>query len=217
MNKFLAYSFIVVLTLSITLTPAFAQTRPVINWLQICSHPLIDGLVVEPCESLASPDGYQLTEEGKRVLICLLGGSIAKLFRFSNEEISLFAPVAGCGAPGILSEDTKTTGQGELPRNTQDSLNLPPDTRVTDIFQIYVTGTHGNKVIVSIDIPDTSSRLEETDEISGDFSVPFYFYAGFAPLGTPVKVCVKDAVNNRENCQSFTHTVNPELVNITSP
>jgi hypothetical protein len=43
-----------------------------INWLQICRNPIVDTLVVEPCETLTSPDGYQLTDEGRKVLVCLL-------------------------------------------------------------------------------------------------------------------------------------------------
>jgi hypothetical protein len=175
---------------------------------------------------LTSPDGYQLTEDGKRVLICLLGGSIGKLFRFSDEELMQFEPIAGCATgTGTLSQSQPPQSQPPQsqppiqsePRNTQKSLNLPPDTRVTDIFQVYVTEIHGNKIITSVNVPNTSSKLEEVTEGQEVVTIPFYFYAGFAPIGTPVNVCVKNQVTNRENCQSLTHTVNPELVNINSP
>ena len=68
-----------------------------------------------------------------------------------------------------------------------------------------------------VEIPNTSSRLEDTSEGNENLILPFNFYAGFAPLGTPVKICVKNLVNDRENCQNLVHNTNPELVSIVSP
>lgn len=34
-----------------------------INWANICTNPLVEPLISEPCETLTSPDGYTLTPE----------------------------------------------------------------------------------------------------------------------------------------------------------
>ena len=44
-----------------------------INWDAICRS--FDSLIVEPCETLTSSDGYTLTNEGQRVFLVCIGGS----------------------------------------------------------------------------------------------------------------------------------------------
>jgi hypothetical protein len=200
MDKFVVFSFTVILTLTIgiipTYFPANAQTANRFNWLQICRHPLVDAFIAEPCETLTSPDGYQLTEDGKRVLICLLGGSVAKLYNIPDEEIALLAPIAGCA------------GAGSLPKS---------DRQVTDEFEAYITGINGDKIIMSADVSNTGAHLVKTIQGYDNYHATFHFYAGKAPIGSSVNICVKNLVSNLQNCQSLTHTVNPELVNINCP
>lgn len=43
------------------------------NWLEVCKSPIIDSVVEQPCETLATPDGYHLSAEGIRVFACILG------------------------------------------------------------------------------------------------------------------------------------------------
>jgi hypothetical protein len=48
------------------------------NWWQICND--IDNFIIEPCNTLVTPDGYALTFEGVRVLACFAGTGIALLY-----------------------------------------------------------------------------------------------------------------------------------------
>lgn len=129
-------------------------------------------------------------------MICLLGGSIGKLYNIPDEELLLLAPIVGCA------------GAGSLPK---------ADKQVTDSFEVYVTGLNGDRVTISTDVSNTGAHLERTVEVYPSYHSKFHFYAGFAPLGSIVNICVKNLVSNLQNCQSLTHTVNPELVNINSP
>lgn len=45
-----------------------------INWGAICRA--LQGHISEPCETLTTSDGYILTQEGKRVVACFLGGAL---------------------------------------------------------------------------------------------------------------------------------------------
>ena len=36
----------------------------------------MDAVVAEPCETLTTPDGYTLTQEGQRVMGCFLGAGL---------------------------------------------------------------------------------------------------------------------------------------------
>jgi len=66
------------------------------NWLEACRNALVDPLITEPCESLTSPDGLQLTDEGRKVLICLGGGALGKLLGLSDADFQSIAPIGGC-------------------------------------------------------------------------------------------------------------------------
>jgi len=100
---FLTFVAVLVLFSSNGHSAVAQSSRSGIDWLTICRNPLVDKYIVEPCETLTSSDGYQLTEEGKRVLICLLGGGLGKLLHIPDEELTLLAPVGGCGGAGTPS------------------------------------------------------------------------------------------------------------------
>jgi hypothetical protein len=53
--------------------PGFLRIGP--NWRQTCNY--YDSLIIEPCETLVTPDGYALTAAGLRVLACFAGGALA--------------------------------------------------------------------------------------------------------------------------------------------
>jgi hypothetical protein len=44
---------------------SFAQAR--VNWLETCEHPIGDALIMDPCYTMNSPDGYS----GKGFCICM--------------------------------------------------------------------------------------------------------------------------------------------------
>jgi hypothetical protein len=77
MNKPAIFSVLAILSLIIALSPLYGQTtsRP-FNWLQFCRSPIVDSVVTEPCETLTTPDGYTLTQEGQRVMGCFLGAGL---------------------------------------------------------------------------------------------------------------------------------------------
>jgi hypothetical protein len=55
----------------------YAQTKqPGINWLQLCRNPVVDTVIVEPCETLTTSGGYELTSEGQRVVGCILSAGV---------------------------------------------------------------------------------------------------------------------------------------------
>ena len=59
-----------------TRQPYVPQQQARINWGDLCMNPLVDYVITEPCSTLTSPDGYTLTSEGQRVLMCLAGGAL---------------------------------------------------------------------------------------------------------------------------------------------
>ena len=50
-----------------------------INWGDICRNPVVDAIVSEPCSSLTTSSGYQLTAQGERVVACIAGGGVLML------------------------------------------------------------------------------------------------------------------------------------------
>ena len=67
-----------------------------INWSKICSSAFVDNLVVEPCETLTSPNGTELTNSGRKILVCLMLGGLSKSFDISDEQLQLLLPSSGC-------------------------------------------------------------------------------------------------------------------------
>ena len=92
---------------------AYGQVPSGFNWLEACRNALVDSLITEPCETLTSPDGLQLTDEGRKVLVCLGGGALAKLIGFSDADFQSLAPMGGCStgnpAPQTTSPLTPTS------------------------------------------------------------------------------------------------------------
>jgi hypothetical protein len=76
-----------------------------INWGEICRNPIVDAVIVEPYNTLTTPDGYTLTKEGERVLACLVGGGLLLLIDPSGvtlmEAQYLVGKVVGCGSRGF--------------------------------------------------------------------------------------------------------------------
>ena len=46
------------------------------NWGALCSNPIVDGFISEPCDTLTTNGGYQLTPQGERAIACIAGGGI---------------------------------------------------------------------------------------------------------------------------------------------
>ena len=63
---------------SFTFIEAHSQ-RSGINWGDICRNPVVDMLISEPCNTLTTNGGYQLTAEGERVIACIAGGGALML------------------------------------------------------------------------------------------------------------------------------------------
>ena len=78
-----------------------SQVRSGINWLQLCKNPVVDHFVTEPCETLTSPDGYILTQEGKRVVACFLGAGV--LLAYDKTGTALEAAQEIARTTGICS------------------------------------------------------------------------------------------------------------------
>ena len=76
-------------------SPAKTNTQSRINWGEVCRNPLVDERILEPCETLTSPDGYTLTPEGQRVLKCIGGGILATLL--GRPDLLSLGPSVGCG------------------------------------------------------------------------------------------------------------------------
>ena len=66
-----------------------------INWGAICRS--YDALIVEPCETLTTPDGYTLTREGQRVFLVCIGGSALALLLGHPELVQPIGSAARCG------------------------------------------------------------------------------------------------------------------------
>lgn len=51
--------------------PSTPSQQGKINWGAIFRNPIVDIIISEPSETLTTPDGYTLTQEGQRVLGCI--------------------------------------------------------------------------------------------------------------------------------------------------
>lgn len=68
--------------------------RSSINWYELCTNPVVDILISEPCSTLTTNGGYTLTPEGERVLACLGGGALA----LAQPELMALKSLAPCGS-----------------------------------------------------------------------------------------------------------------------
>jgi hypothetical protein len=58
----------------------------------------VDAVIIEPCSTLVTPDGYALTSEGERVLFCVVGGAALYLVDPAAGEMARqMGPSVGCG------------------------------------------------------------------------------------------------------------------------
>lgn len=64
-----------------------------INYLKLCKA--FDLFIAEPCNTLTSADGYQLTKEGNRVAACFAGGAIA--IAAGRLDLLALGPALNCG------------------------------------------------------------------------------------------------------------------------
>lgn len=83
-------------------SPGFSQPdqtrRGGIYWWGVCTNPIVDALITEPCSTLVTPDGYELTSEGQRVLFCVVGGGVLYLVDPAAAETARqLGPLVGCG------------------------------------------------------------------------------------------------------------------------
>lgn len=73
------------------------QEGPRFNWGALCKK--IQGFIIEPCNTLTTPDGYTLTQEGKRVVACFVAGGLAIIYLTPAELLAArqLGPAIGCG------------------------------------------------------------------------------------------------------------------------
>lgn len=120
MQKLVAVgSLAIILSLTASLIPAYAQTTSSsrFNWLQFCRNPIVDAAVTEPCETLTTPDGYELTPAGRHVVGCFLGGALLYLADPSGQALlqaQAIAPTVGCQPVGS-SLGTPSSGGSQNP------------------------------------------------------------------------------------------------------
>jgi hypothetical protein len=92
MVVFLSISIIISAYMPMT---SFAQAR--VNWLEICQNPLVDALIMDPCYTMTTPDGYTLTPAGQKALGCIGGGTIAALAGVPVDQLVGLGTAVGCG------------------------------------------------------------------------------------------------------------------------
>jgi hypothetical protein len=116
---------VIILFAALGLTPAYAQTtQPGTNWGQLCRNPVVDRVIVEPCETLTTPDGYGLTPEGQRVMGCILGAGVLLLADPTGHafvEAQSLASTAGlcAGMTALLTNPNNNPSAGS---STNDPL-----------------------------------------------------------------------------------------------
>lgn len=90
-----------------------SEADPMINWGDICSNPIIDTLIVEECDALVTAGGYGLTEQGKHVLGCVLGGGTLTIIalELGIDPLMIMSALrstgegVGCGSNGGQTDD----------------------------------------------------------------------------------------------------------------
>lgn len=139
-----------------------------INWAEICRSPLVDAVVAEPCNKLVSPDGYQLTEEGNRVLVCLVGGGVGKLYGLSDAQLKSLSLIARCGANNFTSAGGNEECGSVIQRdftltadlNCQvDGLIVGGDNLVIELNNHSINGPGPTSEKVGISVPHSNSVI----------------------------------------------------------
>jgi plastocyanin len=123
---------VIVIGMVLLIFGAWSQrTLAAVNWLDICRIPMVDAVIAEPCETLTSPDGYDLTPDGQRVLKCIAGGGLLLLADPSGNalrEAQSLGPAVGCGAsssPGGPPESITTNSSAPIGTNATSSSTFP--------------------------------------------------------------------------------------------
>ncbi len=103
-----------VLSLTMVLNPVYAQTSSFrINWLAVCRNTIVDAVISEPCETLTTPDGYDLTPAGQRVVACVLGAGVLLAYDQSGATLAAAQEIANttgiCGNPTTTSPTNPTS------------------------------------------------------------------------------------------------------------
>lgn len=93
------------------------------NWGEIFRDPIADALISEPSYTLTTADGCTLTDEGMRVVGCILGGALLLVIDPSGEAVATAQAIGvlGCGGgtgsnpiTGIV-EQVRDTGVSKSP------------------------------------------------------------------------------------------------------
>jgi hypothetical protein len=96
--------------LLVSINPIYAQSSSSgINWGKLCRNSIIDAVVVEPCETLTTPDGYTLTPDGQRVVKCIAGGGLLLLADPTGQALAgaqALGPAVGCGSSSSSSSSS---------------------------------------------------------------------------------------------------------------
>ncbi len=108
----------------------FDPSQQGINWGAICRNPFVDKLISEPCATLTTNGGYQLTPQGERALACIAGGGTLLLadptgqaFNYAQSLKSTF----GCGNSGGGSTDRDNSRNNNPLAQFGDLLDSPQD------------------------------------------------------------------------------------------
>jgi hypothetical protein len=104
--------------LLVSINPIYAQSSSSgINWGKLCRNSIIDAVVVEPCETLTTPDGYTLTPDGQRVVKCIAGGGLLLLADPTGQALAgaqALGPAVGCGSSSSSSSTPSSNSNNLL-------------------------------------------------------------------------------------------------------
>lgn len=122
-----------------------AQQQDRIDWGQICRTPFIDSLITEPCESLITPDGYNLTPEGQRILGCVIAeGAGSVLFPELSSLLKSMGTAVGCDseASGLVTSGPASSFPSQGPPTIQPACESTVTGNVTLPYNLNCQG-HG--------------------------------------------------------------------------
>lgn len=100
----------------------FGQSSNSVNWLELCQSPLIDLLIAEPCETLSSHGGYQLTPEGQKVWGCILVKAGGALLGIGTTGDLITGLAASVQAGNLMNCDSTASINSPNDKN-QDALS----------------------------------------------------------------------------------------------
>ena len=122
---------------SFTFIQAHSQ-RSGINWWEICRNPIVDTLISEPCNTLTTNGGYELTAEGETVISCIAGGGTLLLIDPSGSTLAatkLLGSQVGCGgSSGQYSNNDPISGLVSNLMGSQNSQDDPIGNILSGLF-----------------------------------------------------------------------------------